>query len=846
LGPEAEKEHLQPLDPAQWPTPKSSVAVASPTPFPHATLPVEPSPTVKTTNIETPTAAGAVSEQTSEATPTADAAAITGSTDALAILARNAISQFSVIATGIVTAHDLSIRQGPGPNYGTVTAIKPGQVFGILGKNGAGDWLYILDSTLSPGWLPASGLRIVGSLEKAPVLPPNPLAQFLQAAAVATPAAAPSVSTGAAAPAVGGQTPAPITNLAPVTNAQVNNDGLNMREGPGASYKLVVTLRRDEKVAVLALNPRKDWVLVETANKQRGWVSLSYLKTDGSIANAPIVSATALTQASVVSPAVPVPDSAQPAVLDNAPAGTNSPSVAPVSNEIANSAATFGNLSPVATVKIVRVPVDVRPGPGTNYAAIDELSETDESVPALATDQSGQWVLDSPASAQPGWVALSDLKVEGSLANAPQVNTAWVESNAVEVRSGPGIYDDAVGVLAINTLVSVLGVDDGKSWALVKAIPAGGLGWAPINFLNLAGRWSDIPPAPDLPLPADNAAASQAVAAAPFVPARPVSESKIVFQRSSGGDIMVINPDGSGLQRLTNGIDPVLSPDGQKVAFTRWEGETGSLWVINTNGADEHSVLGFMKQAKGPDWSPDAAQIVLNFQNGGQTEPKTDCFDIGEGQTPPRPPRNATNIRVTTNSQGPQICWKLPPDPHWGLRVINLADGSFKDVDGGTYAFRPAWDPSQAWRIISDGGRGLLEVDSNRDFRQSITDEINDSSPVFSPDGRFLAVTLGQQGSGSGWNIYRLNANGTGRVQLTETPLWETALPGNDKAWNNVAPAWSPDGSQIAFLTDRTGDWQIWVMNTDGSDPHPLFSDEINKQLGITYNFVDERVFSWR
>jgi TolB protein len=178
--------------------------------------------------------------------------------------------------------------------------------------------------------------------------------------------------------------------------------------------------------------------------------------------------------------------------------------------------------------------------------------------------------------------------------------------------------------------------------------------------------------------------------------------------------------------------------------------------------------------------------------------------------------------------------------------VVNLADGSFKDVDGGTYAFRPAWDPAQAWRIISDGGRGLLELDINRDYRQKITDEINDGSPVFSPDGRYLAVTMGQQGGGPGYDIYRLNANGTGRVRLTQTPLWETALPGNDKLWNNVASAWSPDGSQIVFLTDRTGRWEIWLMNADGSDQHPLFSDEINDQLQITYNFVDERVLSWR
>jgi hypothetical protein len=34
-------------------------------------------------------------------------------------------------------------------------------------------------------------------------------------------------------------------------------------------------------------------------------------------------------------------------------------------------------------------------------------------------------------------------------------------------------------------------------------------------------------------------------------------------------------------------------------------------------------------------------------------------------------------------------------------------------------------------------------------------------------------------------------------------------------------------------------------MNADGSNQRPLFSEEVNQQLNITYNFVDERVLSW-
>jgi uncharacterized protein YgiM (DUF1202 family) len=829
---EAEAEKLEPISATDWPTPQPTERPATPTPFPKVTL----APTA--TRIPSP-------EPESTANPTASSEELAAGGDVNALIEQvtAASGGLTPVATGLVRAESVPIRQGPDDSYGSVGTATQSDLFAVFGTDPSGDWLYVLTIKLLRGWLPADSVRVTGSLEDAPVLPANPNAD--EAVASEGPTSAAPSSPPAAAP---GAASFPVEELEPVTSARVNNQVVNMRQGPGAAYGQLGSLSQDDEVSVLAFNRTRDWVLVRTAGGEHGWVSLPFLQVDGSLDGIPVVISPTPDKSippGQVAPIRPAESSAAPVEPNQEQARRDEGPVEPVPAAFNSAPATpaLNPLAAVATAFIGRNEVELRPGPGETYAPFKTLTQTDEQLAVLGLDKSGNWALVDPAFSEPGWVVVSDLKVvDGSTANAPMVYTGLAESNAIEVRRGPGIYEDVIGSLSINTMVQVLGLNKGRSWAMVRPITGEGLGWTPVQLLNISWPLADLPEAPELPAPVQ--AAGQP-APAPQLPQKPLGETKLVFQTSSGGDIMVINGDGTGLRRLTAGIDPVLSPDGQTLAFTRWEGETGSLWTIGLDGSGEKSALGFMKQAKGPAWSPDGSKIVLNYQHGGRLEVKTDCYNLDQEGGIPRPPRNATNIRggLDMSDFQPEICWDLPPDPHWGLRVVNLADGSFEDMDGGTYAFRPTWDPNQPWRIISDGGLGLVQVDVNTNQNQPVTDNVDDGSPVFSPDGRYLAVVTGR--GGSGYDIYRMNADGGGRLQLTKTPLWITALPDNQKAWNNVAPAWSPDGSQIAFLTDRNGRWEIWVMNADGSDQRPLFSEEINNQLNLQYNFVDERVLSW-
>jgi TolB protein len=83
--------------------------------------------------------------------------------------------------------------------------------------------------------------------------------------------------------------------------------------------------------------------------------------------------------------------------------------------------------------------------------------------------------------------------------------------------------------------------------------------------------------------------------------------------------------------------------------------------------------------------------------------------------------------------------------------------------------------------------------------------------PQWSPDGQKIAFSSDRDGDGE---IYVINKDGSDLVQLT-----------NNSGYDG-RPRWSPDGKTISFETDRDGgDWDIFVMNADGSHPRPILAN---------------------
>jgi uncharacterized protein YraI len=174
---------------------------------------------------------------------------------------------------------------------------------------------------------------------------------------------------------------------------------------------------------------------------------------------------------------------------------------------------------------------------------------------------------------------------------------------ALSARTGPGITYPATGYLNQSDEVVVVGRYTDSGWWQVR-LADDDTGWVSGGsaYVRVTGDASGVREvvAPDV----DDSSVTH-----------PSRTAIIAFQTAGGGPIYLVNEDGSDLRYLTDGIDPALSPDGQQVAFTRWDdgqhGAFGSVWVINVDGTGERAILGQVRQPKSPTWLPAARPMLV-------------------------------------------------------------------------------------------------------------------------------------------------------------------------------------------------------------------------------------------
>ncbi len=277
----------------------------------------------------------------------------------------------------------------------------------------------------------------------------------------------------------------------------------------------------------------------------------------------------------------------------------------------------------------------------------------------------------------------------------------------------------------------------------------------------------------------------------------------LVFSSCKGSmcAIYSINNDGSGLTKLTGDmvdiVNPQWSPDGTKILF---EGNP-NIYIMNADGSD---LINLTRKAEGrhPDWSPDGKQIVFNSLRSGNNEIYTINVD-------------GTGIKRLTNTPLDDLEPQWSPNGFWiayyttknlstggwyyEICVINSDGTELKEItEGVTLRWSPDGSqiaflgPYSNIFMIEPDGTGLKNLSNSNGY---------DFDFSWSPDSKLIAFATNRDNNAE---IYLLCVDCEDSPQINIT---------KSAGRNDHKPSWSPDGTQIAFLSDDT----LCVMNADGS-----------------------------
>ena len=224
-------------------------------------------------------------------------------------------------------------------------------------------------------------------------------------------------------------------------------------------------------------------------------------------------------------------------------------------------------------------------------------------------------------------------------------------------------------------------------------------------------------------------------------------------------------------------IIPAVSPDGKSVAFISdrnfyqtiylASAQTGQIIkpLVEGERRGTYENLRFLNTSIA--WSPDSRQIAFNAQAGGENA--IYLLDVATGQVRQKltPPVTSLSF-LSWSPDGQQICFTGTKNGQEDLFVITLATQAMVRLTDDLYANRhPAWSP--------DGAKIAFTTDAGA---------LSDPAQLQFGPAHLALYDMAQKTT----------------VLLTDT------------AANDFTPVWSPDGSMLAFISDRTGVCNIYLF----------------------------------
>jgi Tol biopolymer transport system component/predicted Ser/Thr protein kinase len=245
------------------------------------------------------------------------------------------------------------------------------------------------------------------------------------------------------------------------------------------------------------------------------------------------------------------------------------------------------------------------------------------------------------------------------------------------------------------------------------------------------------------------------------------------YARTRVSELWVADAATAVKRRLSPGdaVQPVWSPDGQRIAYWATRDGQRDLWTVPAAGGDAVAVTNDPATDWSPAWSADGRHLYFSSDRGGSMNLWRVPIEGKSGQTlgSPEPVTAPTGFAGSLSVAGD------------GRRMVFVARAD-------THALQKvAFDPTQG----AIAGPPVSVVQGSRSF---LTLDV-------SPDGEWLVLwcRAGQE------DICLMRSDGSGFRQLT------------DDRHRDRVPRWAPDGKTIYFYSNRSGGYEIWSIGRDGS-----------------------------
>ena len=279
------------------------------------------------------------------------------------------------------------------------------------------------------------------------------------------------------------------------------------------------------------------------------------------------------------------------------------------------------------------------------------------------------------------------------------------------------------------------------------------------------------------------------------------------------------------LPQLTTGPSAAAwAPDSKSLVYSM----AGSLWRQELGSTKAVQVTGESGYDYQPDWSSDGQWVV--FARYAHDAVELWSLDVASGTTRQMTSGGAVNVEPRFSPDGKRVAFVSTSfKGHFHIFTGKFDDGLLSNVEQLTsehisdlpryyysqadHEISPVWSRdgtemlfvSNRGHIHGTGGFWRMKAEPGAEAREIHYEETNwKARPDFSPDGKRMvyASYLGQE-----WHQLWVMPAGGG-----------DAFPVSYGDYDNINPRWSPDGTKIAFISNRGGNTSLWVQTIPGGE----------------------------